>query len=151
LHPVVAMNLIGDTVHNFIDGLLIGASYLVDIRVGIATSVAIIFHEIPQEFGDFGVFIHGGCTPKRALVYNFLSALSAIVGAIIALIVGAEVHGFSEVLVPIAAGGFIYIAGSDLIPELKHNVHIRESALQLAAIVAGLSIMLFLSHLSHGH
>jgi len=151
LHPVVAMNLIGDTVHNFIDGLLIGASYLVDVHLGFATTVAIIFHEIPQEFGDFGVFIHGGCTPRRALTYNFLSALSAVVGAIIALIIGANVHGFSEVLVPIAAGGFIYIAGSDLIPELKHNVRIRESALQLMAIVAGLAIMLLLSHYGHEH
>lgn len=151
LHPVVAMNLIGDAVHNFIDGLLIGASYLVDIHLGCATTIAIIFHEIPQEFGDFGVFIHGGCTPKRALMYNFLSALSAVVGTIIALIVGAKIHGFSEVLVPIAAGGFIYIAGSDLIPELKHNIRIRDSALQLMAIVAGLIIMLMLSHMSHGH
>lgn len=151
LHPVVAMNLIGDTVHNFIDGLLIGASYLVDVHLGMATTIAIIFHEIPQEFGDFGVFIHGGCTPKRALAYNFLSALSAVVGAIIALIIGSKVHGFSEVLVPVAAGGFIYIAGSDLIPELKHNVRIRESALQLVAIVAGLAIMLLLSHTGHEH
>lgn len=151
LHPVVSMNLIGDTVHNFIDGLLIGASYLVDIHLGLATTVAIIFHEIPQELGDFGVFIHGGCTPKRALAYNFLSALSAIVGAIIALIIGSSVHGFSEVLVPIAAGGFIYIAGSDLIPELKHNVSIRDSALQLLAIIAGLAIMIYLSHASLHH
>lgn len=151
LHPVVAMNLIGDTVHNFIDGLLIGASYSVDIHLGVVTTIAIIFHEIPQEFGDFGVFIHGGCTPKRALVYNFLSALSAIMGTVIALLIGNGVHGFAEILVPIAAGGFIYIAGSDLIPELKHNVRIRESLMQLAAIVAGLVIMLLLSHIGHGH
>lgn len=151
LHPVVAMNLIGDTVHNFIDGLLIGVSYLMDIHLGIATTIAIIFHEIPQEFGDIGVFIHGGCTPVRALAYNFLSALFAIVGTVIALLVGSDVRGFSEVLVPITAGGFIYIAGSDLIPELKHNVRIRESALQLLAIAAGLAIMLMLSYSAHSH
>lgn len=151
LHPVVAMNLIGDTVHNFIDGLLIGASYLVDIHLGIATTIAIILHEIPQELGDFGVFIHGGCTPRRALAYNFLSALSAVLGTVIALMIGASAHGFSKVLVPIAAGGFIYIAGSDLIPELKHNVRLRDSVLQLLAIVAGLAIMLLLSHTGHEH
>ncbi len=152
LHPVVAMNLIGDTVHNFIDGLLIGASYLADIHLGMATTMAIIFHEIPQEIGDFGVFIHGGCTPKRALTFNFLSGLSAVLGAIIALTIGSKVHGFSEALVPIAAGGFIYIAGSDLIPELKHNVKARESALQFVAIVAGLVVMFLLSHGGHaGH
>lgn len=148
-HSVVAMNLIGDTVHNFIDGLLIGASYLADIKLGIATTIAIVCHEIPQELGDFGVFVHGGCTPKRALAYNFLSALTSVAGAVIALVVGAEVHNFSEVLVPIAAGGFIYVAGSDLIPELKHNASIRDSLLQLFAITAGLAIMLLLSHTSH--
>lgn len=150
-HPVVTMNLIGDTVHNFIDGLLIGSSYLVNIKLGIATTAAILLHEIPQEFGDFGVFIHGGCTPKRAIAYNFLSALAAVAGAIIALIIGNSVHGFSQMLVPIAAGGFIYIAGSDLIPELKHSPHLRDSAVQLIAIAIGLTIMFLLSHAGHGH
>lgn len=150
-HPFVAMNLIGDSVHNFMDGLLIGASYLADIGLGIATTTAIIFHEIPQELGDFGVFVHGGCSARRALAYNFLSALTAVFGAVIALIVGAEVHGFSAVLVPVAAGGFIYIAGSDLIPELKHNVSVRHSVLQLAAILAGLVIMFMFSVAGHDH
>lgn len=149
LHPVVTMNLVGDTIHNFIDGLLIGASYLADINLGIATTLAIVLHEIPQELGDFGVFIHGGCTPRRALWYNFLSALSSVAGAIIALLVGGEVHGFSEAIVPITAGGFIYIAGSDLIPELKHNVRLRDSTLQLLAIILGLASMFLLSHTGH--
>lgn len=149
VHPIVTMNLIGDTIHNFIDGLLIGASYAVSIPIGIATTIAVILHEIPQELGDFGVFLHGGCSVRRAIAYNFLSALTSVAGAIVVLLVGQKISGFADALVPIAAGGFIYIAGSDLIPELKHVVRLRDSLIQLFAILIGISIMALLLLMEH--
>lgn len=144
LHPLSIMVLLGDTIHNFIDGLVIGASYLVNIPVGIATTLAIIFHEIPQEIGDFGSLLHGGFSKSSAIVFNFFSALSAILGAVIILILGSYVDGVTMFLVPFAAGGFIYIASSDLIPELHREVEIKKSALQMIFFVLGVLIMLFL-------
>lgn len=144
LHPLAIMNLIGDTVHNFIDGLLISATYMVSMPVGLATTLAIIFHEIPQEIGDFGVLIHAGLSVKKALLFNFFSAIMAVLGTMIAFLIGHHVEGFAITLLPIAAGGFIYIAGSDLIPELKSECELDESLKQFALLVLGISIMLLL-------
>jgi zinc and cadmium transporter len=143
LHPVVALNLIGDGVHNFIDGMIIGATYLVSIPLGIATTLAVVLHEIPQEIGDFGVLIHGGLSIKKALIFNFLSAVTSILGAIFALVVGSHMKGFTAALVPITAGGFIYIAGSDLIPELHGGCDVKASNAfwQLVWLLAGVAIM----------
>ncbi|MGQ9464566.1 MAG: ZIP family metal transporter [bacterium] len=143
-HPLVTMNLIGDLVHNLIDGLVIGASYLVSIPIGLATTFAVVMHEIPQEIGDFGVLIHGGLSIKRALLLNFLSALTAVLGGIISLIVGPLVHNYAVILLPLTAGGFIYIAGSDLIPELKDCQPASASILQLISIACGIGIMTLL-------
>ncbi|MGQ9663873.1 MAG: ZIP family metal transporter [bacterium] len=143
-HPLVMMNLIGDLVHNLIDGLIIGASYLVSIPIGLATTLAVVMHEIPQEIGDFGVLIHGGLSIKRALLLNFLSALTAVLGGIISLIVGPLVHNYAVILLPLTAGGFIYIAGSDLIPELKGCETASASILQLISIACGIGIMTLL-------
>jgi zinc and cadmium transporter len=140
-HPVVAMNLIGDALHNFIDGLLIGASYTVSIPIGMTTTLAIILHEIPQEIGDFGILIYGGLPVKKALFFNFLSATLAIAGAIIAAAVGTCFHGFAVVLLPVTAGGFLYMAGSDLIPELQHDVKASTSLFQFLFILLGVLIM----------
>jgi len=144
LHPIVTMNLVGDTVHNLIDGMVIGGSYIVSIPVGISTTIAVILHEIPQEIGDFGVLVHGGLAVKRAILFNFLSALAAVLGAFISLIVGPHVEGYALALLPITAGGFLYIAGSDLIPELQHNVKVSTSLWQFIAIILGVSIMALL-------
>ena len=144
-HPVVTMNLIGDGVHNLIDGMLIGASYAVSIPIGIATTLAVVLHEIPQEIGDFGVLVYGGLSVKKALTFNFLTALTAIVGAVIALSAGSYIEGFSLFLLPIAAGGFIYIAGSDLIPELQHEVKLSLSVWQFISIMLGIGIMAMLA------
>lgn len=151
LHPVVALNLIGDGVHNFIDGLIIGATYLVSIPLGITTTLAVVLHEIPQEIGDFGVLVHGGLSIKKALIFNFLSAVTSILGAIVALMVGSHLKGFTTALVPITAGGFIYIAGSDLIPELHQgcNVKISSAFLQLIFLLLGVAIMAALLLLEH--
>jgi zinc and cadmium transporter len=144
LHPVGYMNLIADGVHNLIDGIIIGASYLVSIPVGLATTVAVVLHEIPQEIGDFGVLIYAGFSRTKALSFNFLSATLSIVGAIAALLVGSKVTSFSSVMVPFAAGGFVYIAGSDLIPELHKESSPLRSVVQLAAMGAGVGLMLLL-------
>jgi zinc and cadmium transporter len=122
-HPLTYMNLFGDSVHNFIDGLIIGASYLASIPIGIATTIAVVFHEIPHEMGNFGVLLHGGFTRKKAILFNFLSAIIAIAGTIAALLIGVT-EGANPYLLGFAAGGFVYIAATDLIPELhKGNVH----------------------------
>jgi len=143
-HPVAVMNLIGDGVHNLIDGMLIGASYTVSIPIGISTTLAIILHEIPQEIGDFGVLLHSGFSVKKAVAFNFLSAMTSILGAIISLFAGSHIEGYSSILLPITAGGFIYIAGSDLIPELQHECKLSISVLQFISIILGVGIMAFL-------
>lgn len=142
-HPFVATNLIGDGVHNFLDGLIIGASYLINIPVGIATTIAVIFHEIPQEIGDFGVLIHGGFTKGKALLFNFLSALTAVAGGLIAVL-ASDLVSIADYLIPITIGGFIYIAGSDLIPELHKNFETKKSIFQIIALIAGIAVMALL-------
>ncbi len=143
-HPVVTMNVIGDAIHNLIDGMIIGASYGVSIAIGVTTTLAVILHEIPQEIGDFGILIHGGLSPRKAVLYNFLSALSAFVGVLLSLIIGPFIRNYSMVLLPVTAGGFIYIAGSDLIPELHHDVKISVSLLQFIFILLGIAVMAIL-------
>ncbi len=144
LHPFVAMNLVGDAVHNLIDGMLVGASYMVSFPIGFTTTLAVVLHEIPQELGEFGVLIHGGLSVKRALVFNLLSALTAVIGAVVSILAAQQVEGFSLSLLPITAGGFLYIAGSDLIPELHHEVKASTSLWQLIMIVLGVAIMALL-------
>lgn len=144
LHHVGQMNVIADGLHNFVDGLLIGAGYLVSLPVGIATTIAVILHEIPQEIGDFGVLLHAGFSKGKALFFNFLSACLAIVGAAVALVIGAGVESFSVFMLPLAAGGFIYIAGSDLVPELQKECDPAKSLLQFIAMSVGVGLMLLL-------
>lgn len=146
-HPIAFMNLVGDGFHNFIDGLLIASSFLVNISLGVTTSVAVILHEIPQEIGDFGVLVHGGFNKSKALLFNFISALMALAGAVTALLVGAKIAGFAQAIVPFTAGGFIYIAGADLIPELKKEINLKKSFSQLLGLVLGIVIMLTLAKL----
>ncbi|MBU0630709.1 MAG: ZIP family metal transporter [Candidatus Margulisbacteria bacterium] len=148
-HPVVFMNLIGDGVHNIMDGMIIAASYLVSFPIGLATTLAVILHEIPQEIGDFGILVHGGLTVRRALLFNFLSAVLAIFGAVISLTIGPLVKDYALYILPITAGGFIYMAGSDLIPSLHDSCELGESWKQFLAIVLGLGIMVGLLYIAH--
>lgn len=150
VHPVGKIVLVSDGVHNFIDGLIIATSYLVSTEVGIATTIAVILHEIPQEIGDFGVLLHAGYTKMQALWLNFFSAMAAILGAIIALVIGGASSAFLTWLIPIAAGGFIYIALSDLIPELHKTTSVRQSVIQFAAIIVGIGAMVALLGLESG-
>lgn len=140
-HPLTTMNLIGDGVHNFIDGIIIAASYIVSIPVGIATTIAVAFHEIPQEISEFGVLIYGGYTKKRALIANFIIALTSILGAITTLIIGSQFEEMMIFLIPFAAGNFIYIAVADLIPELHKNSKTKQSLIQLTLFVLGILAM----------
>lgn len=144
IHPVGKLVLFSDGLHNLIDGIVIGVSFIVSIPVGIATTIAVILHEIPQEIGDFTVLLHSGYDKKRALWLNFLSALSAVLGVIIAFILGEGGESFALWILPIAAGGFIYIAMADLIPELHKTKEIKHSVLQIIALVIGVLAMLAL-------
>lgn len=140
-HPFAIMNLFGDSVHNFIDGLIIGAAYIASIPIGIATTIAVILHEIPQEIGDFGILLHGGFSKRKALFLNFVTALLAVLGAVSALILNSYVDGLTIFLIPFAAGSFIYIAGADLIPELHKEVKISKSLVQFLFFILGVLIM----------
>jgi zinc and cadmium transporter len=143
--PVVAMNLIGDAAHNFIDGMLIGVSYLVSIPLGISTTIAILLHEIPQEIGDFGILVQGGVSIKKALKLNLICSLFAVVGVFLSLFIGHYSETYILILLPITAGGFIYIAGPDLIPILHKENKIKTSIMQFIAINLGILIMILLT------
>ena len=138
------MVLIGDGFHNFIDGIIIAAAYFASFELGVATTIAIILHEIPQEIGDFGVLVHGGYSRKKALVMNFLSAIAAFLGAFFAILLVDYVPGLISFFMPFTAGSFIYIAASDLIPELHKSVRTKGIIFQTLAIVAGIGMMLLL-------
>jgi len=144
IHPVGKLIILSDGVHNLIDGLIIGASYLVSIQIGIATTLAVILHEIPQEIGDFGVLIHAGYTKKKALWLNFLSALLSLVGVVVVIILGEISRTLIFYILPFAAGGFIYIAVADLIPELHKTKEMKYSIYQILAVVFGICAMVVL-------
>lgn len=145
VHPVGSLNLTGETLHNFIDGILIAASYSVSIPIGIATTVAVILHEIPQEIGDFGVLVYAGFPVRRALLYNFLVALTSVLGAVIVLLLGDVVSGLSTFILPVTAGGFIYMALSDLIPEIHQHCEVPSVlAGHFLAILLGTGLMVAL-------
>jgi zinc and cadmium transporter len=144
IKPVVALNLIGDGVHNAIDGMLIGASYLVSIPIGITTTLAVVLHEIPHELGNFSILVHGGLSVKRALGFNFLSALAAVLGGLISLLIGPHVGNYSQFMLPITAGGFIYIAAANLIPELQNETSVRALIRQFVCIALGIGLMALL-------
>ena len=141
--PSIAyLNLLGDGFHNFLDGLIIAGSYLVSIPTGIATTVAVVIHETPQEIADFGVLVYSGLSKWKALIFNFLSATLAIVGAIVGLIIGTQSEAFIVAIIPFAAGAFIYIAGCNLIPELlRKNPGLKSLIMQFIAFMIGIMIM----------
>lgn len=142
IKPFTYLILVSDSVHNFIDGLVIAASFVVSYPVGIATTLAVALHEIPQELGDFGVLVHGGFGRKRALLLNFISAITAIAGGITGYFASSVMHASIVYLLPFAAGNFIYIAAADLIPEIKHAVSLRRSIIHFCVFLAGIGVML---------
>lgn len=141
-HHLAAINIFGDVLHNVIDGVLIGASYLADPTLGVSTTVAVALHEIPQEFGDFGVLVHSGMSPRKAVLYNLAASGGAFVGAIVVLLIGGVAEDVvASVLLPVTAGGFVYIAAANLIPELQHERTLRVTILQTLLICGGIAIM----------
>jgi zinc and cadmium transporter len=145
VHPVVTINLVSDALHNFIDGALIGASYLVSFPIGVTTTIAVILHEIPQEIGDTGVLVHTGLPIRRVILFNFLSGLVAILGTILVLVIGPHFGNLVQSMLPVTAGGFLYIAGSDLVPELHHEERFVRSLAQFGLILLGVGIMALLT------
>jgi len=141
IHAFTYLNLFGEAFHNFIDGVAIAASFVVSFKLGVATTLAIILHEIPKELGNFGVLIYGGFSRNRALFYNFISALAAIVGALIGYFISDFAHGFSNFVMPLTAGGFIYIAASDLIPEIHKEKDQRRATLAFISFLFGVLFM----------
>lgn len=146
LAPLAAINVLGDAIHNFLDGVLIGASYLVSPTLGASTTLAVLAHETPQELGDFGVLVHSGLPVRRAILLNLASASLAIAGAVLVLVLGVVAGtAISALLVPAAAGGFVYIAAADLIPELQRDRSLRGLATQVALVSAGIAVMWLLT------
>lgn len=153
VHNFAYLNIIGDGTHNFIDGMLIAAGFLTSASLGYTTTLAVMFHEIPQELGDYGVLLYGGFGTKKALAYNFLSAVTAVAGALVTylLVEGSKVQILAELLVPFAAGGFIYIATTDLMPELHKKTQVKDSVIQLMALLLGIALMFSLGLLFAPH
>lgn len=144
IHTFTYMNLIGDGVHNFIDGLVIAAAFLTNINLGWITTLVIIFHEVPQEIGDFGVLVYGGFSRIKALFFNYISAITAVLGGIVGYFLNPYIGGMSVFLLPFAAGGFIYIASSDLIPELHKEADFRKSMMSFIFFIIGVLLMALL-------
>lgn len=140
-HTFTYMSLLGDSLHNFIDGLVIISAFSVSPEFGIATSLAVASHELPQELGDFGVLVHGGFSRFRALFWNFISGLSAIFGVIVGYLLIEKIENITPVFLALAAGGFIYVSMSDLIPELHKENKLLKSLTGFAIFALGLIFM----------
>jgi zinc and cadmium transporter len=151
VHTLSYMNLLGDGVHNFIDGVIISAGFLASTSLGIATTFAVISHEVPQEISDFGVLVYGGFTKTKALLYNFLSASLAILGVVTGYILASYIENFIGLALAFAAGGFIYIAASDLIPELHREEKLKQSIVSFAFFGVGIILMLFIKEFFGHH
>ena len=144
IHTFAYTIIIGDALHNIVDGMIIAASFIVNVPLGIATTLAVVFHEIPQEIGDFGILIHAGFSKKKALFINFLAALTAFIGMFIAFFLNGTISGIQGFFIPFTIGSFIYIAGSDLIPEMHKETDLKKSVLQILFFIAGIMVMLAL-------
>ena len=145
--PLTYLILIGDALHNFLGGLAVASTFLVDIRLGIATWLAAAAHEVPQELGDFAVLVHGGWTARNALLFNVLSALTFLVGGLVTYFAAARID--VSFLVPFAAGNFLYIGASDLVPEVNKHDNLAVNLVHFAAFVAGTLTIVAVGHLGH--
>jgi zinc and cadmium transporter len=142
VHPFTYLILIGDGVHNFIDGIVMGASFFVSIHFGLVTTLIIILHEIPQELGDFGVLVYGGLNKYKALFYNLLSGLTAVLGALAGYFFTQQAQVSTPFILPFAAGGFIYIASCDLIPEIRKQTDSRRVLFSMLFFILGIALIL---------
>jgi len=144
IKPVGRIILVSDGLHNLVDGILIGASYLANRDVGIATTLAVALHELPHEIGDFGVLIDSGYSKSKALLFNFLCACIAIAGVLVAFGFQSSIDNFPWIALPLTAGSFLYIAGSNLTPELQKEHAPGKSLVQCGAMLAGVGLMILL-------
>lgn len=150
IQSFVYLNLFGDGVHNFIDGVVIATTFLIDFNLGVIATIAVILHEIPQELGDFGILVYGGFTPFKALMFNFLSACMAIVGAVGAYYFTIISEDLSSFLLPFATASFLYISTADLIPELHHEQTAKGTVKQLVLFILGVLVIWFVTSVVKG-
>ena len=149
-HAAAPMIIIGDAIHNAIDGVVIAASFLTSVELGIFVTISVLLHEIPQELGDFGILLKSGYSRKKALLYNILSGSSAVVAGIAAYFLLDYVEAIIPYTIAIAAASFLYVALADLIPEMHKETKPKESAIQIILIIIGIAIIL-LSKGTHQH
>ena len=147
VRPFTYLILVSDGVHNFIDGLVIAAGFVISYSLGIATALAVALHEIPQELGDFGVLVYGGFGKWKALAFNYISAIMAIAGGLIGYFASSIMQDSIAYLLPFAAGNFIYIAAADLIPEIKHPETLRRSIIHFCVFLLGIGVMLAMKYI----
>lgn len=140
-HSFGILNLFGDSIHNFMDGLVLAGAFLTDVNLGIVTALAVGLHEIPQEIGDFGVLLYAGFKKKKALIVNFLVALMVVVGGIVGYLFSFLIEDIVGYLLAFAAGGFIYIAASDLMPEIRNETSLKKSLISFMVFIAGIILM----------
>jgi len=150
-HAFTYLNLVGDGIHNFLDGAVIAVSFMNSAALGIVTTIAIIAHEIPQEIADFSVLIYGGFSKMKALVYNFLTALTAVIGALITYFFSGLMENSHSYIAAFAIGGFVYIAGTDLIPEIHKEKDIKKSVLQFLMLALGIALIWLVGKVFEGH
>jgi zinc and cadmium transporter len=143
------LNLVGDFVHNFIDGMIIAASFFVNIQVGIATAIAVAFHELPQEMGDFGILVYAGISPKKSLIYNYIAAFSVVLGALFANLFLDVVEPLSGLLIAFSTGAFMYLSASELVPEMSKEKNTLKGILQIIVFIMGMALIYSLGIVFH--
>ena len=151
VHAFTYLNVVGDGIHNFLDGAVIAISFMNSTALGIVTTIAIVAHEIPQEIADFSVLIYGGFSKMKALVYNFLTALTAFIGALVTYFFASFMENSHSYIVSFAIGGFVYIAGTDLIPEIHKEKDAKKSMLQLLMLALGIALIWLVGKVFEGH
>ena len=143
--------LLGDSIHNFCDGIIIAAAFLTDTHLGMFTALAIIAHEIPQEVGDYIVLLNAGLSRRKALLYNAVSGMAAVVGGVVGYVVVGPWEALFPYLLVVASSSFIYVAVADLIPQLQHRLSAKDTVAQLAWLGVGLAIVIFVASHAHHH
>lgn len=139
--PIGYLVMLGDTLENFVDGIVIGSAFLLSPEIGIATTIAVVVHEIPIELGDFAVLMHSGFSRKKALIWNFTSGMISLIGVVTAWYFGQHIADFPHLMGPIAAGAFLYMAGSSLIPAIREDAHFSKAGVHLLIAIVGAAIM----------
>ena len=143
------LNVLGNVIHNFIDGMIIAASFNIEFSVGLATTIAVIFHELPQEMGNYGILVYAGFDKARALLLNFGAALSVVVGGVFAIFFLVTVEALSGALIAFSAGAFLYLSASELIPELQEEDDFWKSLAQFGIFLLGLAVIWYLGIIFH--